>query len=52
MKVRVTKCYLVQVVDDEENEIVSEYSFVENKKQAEQVGNSLRDDILRNTEEG
>lgn len=36
--VRVTKCYLVQVLDDEGNEVSCNYTFSHNKKEAEQIG--------------
>ena len=38
MEVRVTKCYLVQVLDDEGNEVACDYSFVQTKKEAERIG--------------
>lgn len=47
MKVRVTKCYLVQVLDDDGNEVACEYVFGD-KEDAKQVGKKLKEDIKHN----
>lgn len=39
--VKITKCYLVQVLDDEGNEVACDYDFVQTKKEAEQTGKML-----------
>lgn len=39
--VRVTKCYLVQVIDAEGNEVACDYVFAQNKKEAENRGELL-----------
>lgn len=41
--VRVTKCYLVQVLDAEGNELQCEYTFVDSKKEAERRGKEMID---------
>lgn len=41
MRIEVTKCYLVQILDDEGNEITSEYTFKDNKREAMEVGKDL-----------
>lgn len=45
MQVRVTKCYLVQVLDDEENEVACNYAFVNTKKEAEQTGKEMIENL-------
>lgn len=45
--VRVTKCYLVQVLDEDGNEVACDYAFVENKKEAENTGREMIEDIRR-----
>lgn len=47
MKIRVTKCYLVQVLDEDGNEQACEYVFANTKKEAEARGRELQ----RETEE-
>ena len=42
-RVKITKCYLVQVVDEDGNEVVCDYDFVNTKKEAEQTGRDLID---------
>lgn len=42
MKIRVTKCYLVQVLDEDGNEQACEYVFVDTKKEAETRGRELQ----------
>jgi hypothetical protein len=41
--IRVTKCYLVQVLDAEGNELQCEYAFVDSKKEAECRGKEMID---------
>lgn len=41
LKIQITKCYLVQVLDEAGNELKCEYSFGNTKKEAEDVGNRL-----------
>ena len=45
MKVVVSKCYLVQVVDDDGNELDCEYVFSSTKKEAEDRGYAMRDQL-------
>jgi hypothetical protein len=45
--VRVSRCYLVQVMDESGNEVASEYSFASTKKEAEEKGYKMRADIVR-----
>ncbi len=44
MKVQVTKCYLVQVLDDKGNELACRYVFCD-KKEALQIGKELKAEI-------
>lgn len=46
MEVQVTKCYLVQVLDKDGNELACEYAFTDTKKEAEAVGERLKDEFL------
>ena len=41
MKVQITKCYLVQVIDEEGNELAYEYVF-DDKKGAVETGKELK----------
>ena len=41
LKIRLSKCFLVQIVDDEGNEIGSEYVFTNQKPVAEQRGKEM-----------
>lgn len=45
MRVRVTKCYLVQILDDEDNEQACEYVFPDTKKQAEARGKEMQQEL-------
>lgn len=45
MKVRVTKCYLVQVLDDEGNEIECVYDFSSSYKEAKEAGERMLEDL-------
>jgi hypothetical protein len=40
-RAEITKCYLVQVFDEEGNEMACEYHFVPTKKDAEKIGREL-----------
>lgn len=44
MKVRITKCYLVQVLDDEGNQLTSEYVFGD-KEDAKATGKALKQEL-------
>ena len=46
-KIEVTKCYLVQILDEEGNEVASDYDFVQNKKEAEQTGREMIEAVKR-----
>lgn len=48
LRVQITKCYLVQVLDEEGNELRCEYSFCGTKKEAEEIGNNLLKDVVDN----
>ena len=50
-KVRVTKCYLVQVLDEEDNEVDSEYVFADRKSFAEAIGRQMIERHENRTEE-
>lgn len=43
-KIQITKCYLVQIVDEEGNEIACEYVFAD-RKQAEKTGKKLKEEM-------
>ena len=45
-KVKVTKCYLVQIFDENLTEIKSEYSFEPTKKDAEAVGYKIVEQLV------
>lgn len=47
MEVRITKCYLVQVLDEEGNELECEYVFG-NKEDAVRCGKELKSSIKYN----
>lgn len=49
LKVRVSKCYLVQVIDEEGNELDLDYVFTD-RKGAEQRGKELKEELLRKEE--
>ena len=46
-RAEITKCYLVQVFDEENNEMSCSYEFVQNKKEAEKIGKELIEFIER-----
>ena len=46
MKIKVTKCYLVKIFDENLNEIKSEYSFEPTKKDAEAVGYKIVEQLV------
>lgn len=50
MKIRLTKCYLVEIVDSEGNEIESEYVFVDRTKSKE-YGEKMKEELLRKQNE-
>lgn len=45
-KIQITKCYLVQVLDEDGNEVACDYSFVKNKKEAEKTGKKMINDFM------
>lgn len=47
MKVEITKCYLVQVLDNEGNEVACEYVFGD-KEGAKKVGERLKGEVKNN----
>lgn len=47
MKVRVTKCYLVQLLDKDDNEVSCEYVFSDTKKEAEKRGKEMEDEYIK-----
>lgn len=50
MKIRLTKCYLVEIVDSEGNEIESEYVFADRTKSKE-YGEEMKKELLRKQNE-
>ena len=50
-RVEVTKCYLVQVLDEDGNEVACDYDFVQTKKEAEQTGREMIEAVKRRDEE-
>jgi hypothetical protein len=46
-KVEVNKLYLVRVLDEDDNEVASEWAFTENKKEAEKLGRDMIKDIKK-----
>lgn len=50
MKIRLTKCYLVEIVDSEGNEIESEYVFADRTKSKE-YGEKMKEELLRKQNE-
>lgn len=46
MKVEVYKCYLVEVVDDEGNELYSEYIFTD-RKDAIRIGKEEKERLIK-----
>ncbi len=49
MKVEITKCYLVQVIDEEGNELAYEYVF-DDKKGAVETGRALKKQVKEERE--
>lgn len=49
MKVQITKCYLVQILDDNGNELEYEYVFG-NKKDADKTGKELKKELKERIE--
>ena len=50
MKIRLTKCYLVEIVDSEGNEIESEDVFADRTKSKE-YGEKMKKELLRKQNE-
>ena len=50
MKIRLTKCYLVEIVDSEDNEIESEYVFADRTKSKE-YREKMKEELLRKQNE-
>ena len=46
-RVEVTKCYLVQVLDEDGNEVACDYDFVNTKREAEQTGREMIEAVKR-----
>lgn len=46
--VKVSKCYLIQVLDDVGNEVVCEYSFNGTKREAEERGYIMLQEVVDN----
>ena len=51
MKVSITKCYLVQVLDDDGNELKCEYVFG-NKDEAIKSGKHMKEEVKSYNEKG
>lgn len=51
IKVQITKCYLVQILDKDGNELACDYSFV-SRQDAKEIGNRMKADYNADTEEG
>ena len=49
LKVRISKCYLVQILDEEGNELDLDYVFTD-RKGAEHRGKELKEEIRRKAE--
>lgn len=47
MKIQITKCYLVQILDDAGNEIDCDYDFVNTKAEAMETGKEMIESIKR-----
>lgn len=47
MKIQITKCYLVQVLDQDDNEVACEYVFGD-KEDAKQAGKRLKEEAKDN----
>lgn len=45
---RITKCYLVQVLNDDGDEVASEYTFVNTQKEAARAASRLKRDYILN----
>lgn len=48
IKIRLTKCYLVEIVDSEGNEIESEYVFADRTKSKE-YGEKMKEGTIKET---
>lgn len=51
-KIEITKCYLVQILDEEGNEVASDYDFVPTKKDAERTGREMIEAVKERDKEG
>lgn len=49
-RVRISKCYLVQVIDEDGNELDMDYVFTD-RKGAELRGKELKEELLKSEEE-
>lgn len=50
IKIRLTKCYLVEIVDSKGNELESEYVFADRTKSKE-YGEKMKEGLLRKQNE-
>lgn len=46
-RIEITKCYLVQILDDDGNEVACDYDFVPTKKDAEKTGREMIEAVKR-----
>ena len=51
IKVQITKCYLVQILDKDGNELACDYSFV-SRQDAKEIGNRMKADYNADIEKG
>lgn len=47
----ISKCYLVTIIDEQGYDVKSEYSFCDNKKEAEEVAKRLIEEVKKEQEE-
>ena len=50
-KIEITKCYLVQILDEDGNEVACDYDFVPTKKDAEKTGREMIEAVKRRDQE-
>lgn len=50
LKIRITKCYLVEIIDEEGNSILCEYVFGD-KEEANDVAKSLKESVKQEIED-
>lgn len=48
VKARITKCYLIEIIDKDGNELESDYSFV-SYQDAKKIGQRMKDEYNRRT---